>query len=152
MNSTVGGWRNKNGHKKGASWSDFESKVRSIKKNLKRVDLIKVLRTNSVFLVVLLLLGRKPEKIFETFQNSSLKRQSENCNIGKVKWSLAGNNILINDPILLEKAHEFAKAFNYNDFTALNYGCSNGCFSLAGTVLYIVKTHPMPIFFKIWPK
>ena len=29
------------------------------------------------------------EKIFEAFQNSSLKRQSENLNIQKVKWSLA---------------------------------------------------------------
>ena len=53
--------------------------------DLKKVGLIKVLRTNSVFLVVLLLLGRKTEKIFEAFQNSSLKRQSENWNIGKVK-------------------------------------------------------------------
>ena len=89
-----------------------------------------MLQTNSVFLVVLLLLGRKTEKIFEAFQNSSLKRQSENWNIRKVKWSLAGNNIPINGPILLEKAHEFAKAFNYNDFTASNYGCSNVCSSV----------------------
>ena len=37
------------------------------------------------FLVVLLLLGRKTEIIFEAFQNSSLKRQSENWNIRKVK-------------------------------------------------------------------
>ena len=28
---------------------------------------------------------KKTEKIFEAFQNSSLKRQSENWNIGKVK-------------------------------------------------------------------
>ena len=92
------------------------------------------------------------EKIFEAFQNSFLKRQSENWNIRKVKWSLAGNNIPINAPILLEKAHEFAKAFNYNDFTASSYGCSNGCSSLACTILFIVKTHPLFIFFKIWPK
>ena len=111
-----------------------------------------MLRTNSIFVVVLLLLGRKIEKIFEASQNSSLKRQSENWNIRKVKRSLPGNNILINGPILQEKAHEFAKPFNYNDFTASNYGCSNGCSSLACTVLYIVKTHPLFIFFKIWPK
>ena len=39
-----------------------------------------------------------------------------------LKWftSMRGNNIPINDPILLEKAHEFAMAFNYNDFTASN--------------------------------
>ena len=86
------------------------------------------------------------EKIFEAFQNSSLKRQSENWNIRKVKWSLAGNNILINDPILLERAHEFAKIFNYIDFTASNYGCSNGCSSLTCTILYIVKTYPLSKF------
>ena len=34
-----------------------------------------MLRTNSVFLVVLLLLGRETKKVFEAFQNSSLKRQ-----------------------------------------------------------------------------
>ena len=34
--------------------------------------------------------------------------------------SMRGNNIPIDGPILLEKAHEFAKTFNYNDFTASN--------------------------------
>ena len=100
------------------------------------------------------------EKIFEAFQNSSLKRQRvktgtyEKLNEALLKWftSMRGNNIPINGPILLEKAHEFVKAFNYNDFTASNYGCSNRCSSLACTVLYIVKTHPVLIFFKIWPK
>ena len=107
-----------------------------------------MLRTNSVFLVVLLLLGRKTEKIFEAFQNSSLKRQSENWNIGKVKWSLAGKSILINGPILLEKAHEFGKAFNYNDFTTSNGWLLKRCSSLACTILYIVKKHPLLIFLK----
>ena len=39
-----------------------------------------------------------------------------------LKWftSMRGNNIPIIGPIRLEKAHEFAKAFNYNDFTASN--------------------------------
>ena len=39
-----------------------------------------------------------------------------------LKWftSVRGNNIPINSPILLEKTHEFVKAFNYNDFTASN--------------------------------
>ena len=84
-----------------------------------------MLRTNSVFLVVPLLLGRK---IFEAFQNSSLKQQRvktgtyEKLNEALLKWftSMRGNNIPINGPILLEKAHEFAKAFNYNDFTVTN--------------------------------
>ena len=37
-----------------------------------------------------------------------------------LKWftSMRGNNIPINGPILWEKAHEFDKVFNYNDFTA----------------------------------
>ena len=34
--------------------------------------------------------------------------------------SVPGNNDPINGPILLEKAHEFAKAFNQNDFAASN--------------------------------
>ena len=33
---------------------------------------------------------------------------------------MRGSNIPISGPILLEKAHEFAKAFNYNDFTTSN--------------------------------
>ena len=60
------------------------------------------------------------EKIFEAFQNSSLKRQRvkngayKKSNEALLKWfvSMRGNNIPINGPILLEKTHEFAKAFN----------------------------------------
>ena len=76
-----------------------------------------MLRTNSVFLVVPLLLGRK---IFEAFQNSSLKQQRvktgtyEKSNEALLKWfaSMPGNNIPVNGPIFLEKTHQFAKAFN----------------------------------------
>ena len=68
------------------------------------------------------------EKIFEAFQNSSLKRQRvktgtyKKLNEALLKWftSMRGNNIPINGPILLEKAHEFAKAFYYKDFAASN--------------------------------
>ena len=68
------------------------------------------------------------EKIFEAFQNSSLKQQrvkigtSEKLNEGLLKWfpSMRDNNIPINGPILPEKALEFVKTFNYNDFTASN--------------------------------
>ena len=44
-----------------------------------------------------------------------------------LKWFtlMRGNNIPINGPIILEKAHEFAKAFDYKDFTASN-GCLRG--------------------------
>ena len=46
----------------------------------------------------------------------------EKLNEALLKWftSMRGNNIPINGPILLEKAHEFAKAFNYKDFAASN--------------------------------
>ena len=45
-----------------------------------------------------------------------------------LKWftSMCGNIIPINGPILLEKAHEFAKVFNYNNFTASS-GWMRGC-------------------------
>ena len=71
---------------------------------------------------------KNEEKIFEAFQNSSLKRQRvktgtyEKLNEALLKrfTSMRGSNIPINSPILLEEAHKFSKAFNYNDFTALN--------------------------------
>ena len=73
-------------------------------------------------------LKKNKEKIFEAFQNSSLKHKRvktgtyKKLNEALLKWftSMRGNNIPINGPILLEKAHEFAKAFYYNDFTASN--------------------------------
>ena len=73
-------------------------------------------------------LKKNKEKIFEAFQNSSLKHKRvktgtyKKLNEALLKWftSMRGNNIPINGPILLEKAHEFAKAFNYKDFTAPN--------------------------------
>ena len=73
-------------------------------------------------------LKKNKEKIFEAFQNSSLKHKRvktgtyKKLNEALLKWftSMRGKNIPINGPILLEKAHEFAKAFNYKDFTAPN--------------------------------
>ena len=71
---------------------------------------------------------KNKEKIFDAFENSSLKRQllkteiHEKLNETLLKWftSMRGNNIPINGPILLEKAHEFSKAFDYKDFIASN--------------------------------
>ena len=68
------------------------------------------------------------EKIFEAFQNSSLKRQRvktwiyEKLKEALLKWftAMRVGNIPISGPILLEKAHEFAKTFNYNDITTSN--------------------------------
>ena len=57
---------------------------------------------------------KNKEKIFDAFENSSV------LNEALLKWftSTCGNNIPINRPFLLEKADEFAKAFDYKDFTA----------------------------------
>ena len=72
---------------------------------------------------------KNKEIIFEAFQNSSLKRKKvktgtyKQLNEALLKWftSMRGNNISISGPILLEKAHQFSKAFiNYNDFTTSN--------------------------------
>ena len=71
---------------------------------------------------------KNKEKIFDAFENSSSKRQRvktgtyEKLNEALLKWfkSMRGNNSPINGPTLLEKAHEFAKAFDYKDFTASN--------------------------------
>ena len=48
-------------------------------------------------------------------------------NEAMLKWftSMRGNNIPVSGPILVEKAHEFAKAFNCNNFTASD-GCLRG--------------------------
>ena len=70
---------------------------------------------------------KNKEKISDAFENSSLKRQRLKTGIYEklneaFKWftSMRGNNIPINGPILLAKAHEFSKAFDYKDFTASN--------------------------------
>ena len=63
---------------------------------------------------------KNKEKIFEAFQNSSLKQQRvktgtyEKLNEALLKWftSMRCKNIRVNGPILLEKAREFAKSFN----------------------------------------
>jgi len=74
--------------------------------------------------------SKKNKKIIEAFENSFLKRQRrvktdkyDKLNDALFKWwfkSMRGNNIPINGSILSEKAHEFAKAFQYADFAASN--------------------------------
>ena len=121
MNSIAGGWHDKNGHKKEASWSDFKSKVRNIKELEKGRPNKGVANQFSIPGSTLATWKNNKEKIFEAFQNSSLKRQRvktwiyEKLNEALLKWftSMCGsNNIPISGPILLEKAHGFAKAFN----------------------------------------
>ena len=71
---------------------------------------------------------KNKKRIFDAFENSSLKPQLiktgiyEKLSEALLKWftSMRGSNIPINGPILLEKAHEFGKAFDYKDFTASN--------------------------------
>lgn len=65
---------------------------------------------------------------FEAFQTSSIKQQSvkvgtfENINQDVLKRfiSMRWKNIPIIGPIILEKAREFADAYNCKDFQALN--------------------------------
>ena len=120
---------------------------------MKRVCLVKVLRSSSVFLVVLLLLGRKTKKIsLKLFKFITETTKSENWNIRKVRWNLPGNNIPINGPILLEKAREFAKGFNYNDFTASNgWLLERMLFRSLYNTLHCEETSLL-IFFKTWPE
>ena len=128
MNSIVGGWRDKNGHKKEASWSDFESKHEALKELENGRPNKDVANQFSISGSTLATWKKNKEKIFEAFQNSSLKRQIvktetyKKLNEALLKWfkSMRGNNIPIIGPTLLEKAREFAKAFNNNDFIALN--------------------------------
>ena len=100
---------------------------------------------------------KNKEKIFEAFQNLSLKRQRvktwtyEKSNEALLKWftSMRGNNILINGLILFEKAHEFAKAFNYNDFTTSNgWLLKRMLFLSLYNALHREETFPSYFFFK----
>ena len=71
---------------------------------------------------------KNKETIFDVFQDFSLKQQTvktgswKTLNETLLKWftSMCGNNVPINGSILLDKAHEFAKAFNYKYFAASN--------------------------------
>ena len=72
-----------------------------------KIDLIKKLAFSSTFLEVHFLLRKKKWK---------------KINDALLKWFtfMRANNIPINGPILLGKALEFAKAFNYGDLKASN--------------------------------
>ena len=101
FHSTVSGCRDKNGHKKEASWSDFEfeNKVRSIIKTWKPNK--DIANQFSIPGNTLATWKKNKEKVFEAFQISSLKQQRvktgtyEKLNEAFLKWltSLRGNNI-----------------------------------------------------------
>ena len=65
---------------------------------------------------------------------------------------MRGSNIPISGPILLEKAHEFAKAFNYNDFTTSNgWLLKRMLFLSLYNALHREETSPA-YFLKMWLK
>ena len=71
----IGSWCDKNGHKKEASWNDFESQVRSIKRTWKVRPNKDVANQFSIPGNTLATWKKNKEKIFEPFQNSPLKQQ-----------------------------------------------------------------------------
>ena len=65
---------------------------------------------------------------------------------------MRGSNIPISGTILLEKAHEFAKAFNYNDFTTSNgWLLKRMLFHSLYNALHREETSRAYVF-KMWPK
>ena len=82
--------------------------------SLTKIDLTTKISFSSTFLELHLLLGKKQRKIYQVFQNSSLKRQRvkvgtyEKIINALLKWftSMLGNNIPINSPILLQNKIE----------------------------------------------
>ena len=79
LNSIVGGWRNKSGHKRKHHEVTLKLKYEALKE----------------------------------FEKGRPNKGAAN------QFSIPGKktDIPVNGPILLEKAHEFARAFSYNDFT-----------------------------------
>ena len=93
---------------------------------------------------------KNKEQIFKALQNSSLKR----------RWVKTGT---YNEALFLTTFQSMVLFFwrklmsllRLSITTILQYrtdGFSNGCSSLACTILYIIKKHPLHIFFKIGPK
>ena len=93
------------------------------------------------------------EKIFEAFQNSSLKWQRvktwiyKKLNENFLKWftSMRGSNI---PNIFWRKLMNLLRPSITMILQHRTDGCSNGCSFLASTILYIVKKHPLLIFLK----
>ena len=129
MNSIVGGWRNKNVDKRKHHEVTLKVKYEALKELEKGRPNKGVANQFSIPGSTLATWKNNKKTILEAFQNSSLKRQRvktwiyEKLNAALLKGftSMRGsNNIPISGPILLGKAHEFAKVYNYNDFRTLN--------------------------------
>ena len=95
------------------------------------------------------------EKIFEAFQNSSLKRQRVKTWIYKKLlpcWSCLHQCVVATfQSVVLFFWRKLMNLLRPSITTILQHrtdGCSNGCFSLASIILYIVKNYPLLIFSK----
>ena len=128
---------------------------------MKRVGLIKMLRTNSAFLVALLLLGRKTKKkslkLFKIYHWNGKEWKLEHTK-SQMKPCWSGLHQCVAATFQSVGLFFWRKLMNLlrpsitTIFQHRTDGCSNGCSFLACTILYIVKKHPLLTFFKIWPK
>ena len=93
------------------------------------------------------------EKIFEAFQNSSLKRQR--VKTGIYEKLIEALLVTTFQSMVLFFWRKLVNLLRPSITAILQHrtdGCSNRCSSVACTILYIVKKHSLLIFFKIWPK
>ena len=122
-------WQSRRKHQEVTLKVEYEA-LKELQKGRQKKDVAKQYGISGITLATW---KKNEENIFDAFENSSLKCQRfktgtyEKLNEDLLKWFtlMRGNNIPINGPIILEKAHEFAKAFDYKDFTASN-GCLRG--------------------------
>ena len=141
----------KNGHKKEPSWSDLEIKYEALKELEKggpNKDVANQFYTPASTLAT----WKKNKKNIWRFSKfiTETKRVKtgtyEKLTEALLKWftSVCGNNISVNDPILLQKVIE--KDINLSDKKNCIY-----CSFLACTILYIVKKIPCLVFSKFGP-
>ena len=96
---------------------------------------------------------KSKEKIFEDFQNSSLTRQRVKS--GTYEKSSEALLVTTFQSVVLFFWRKLINLLRPSATTVLQHrtdGCSNGSSSLACIILYIVKKHPLLIFFEICPK
>ena len=96
---------------------------------------------------------KKNKEIFEAFQNSSLKRQR--LKSGTYEKSSEALLVTTFQSVVLFFWRKLINLLRPSATKVLQHrtdGCSNGSSSLACIILYIVKKHPLLMFFEIWPK
>ena len=143
MSSIVGGLRNKNGHKRKHHEVTLKVKYEALKELEKG-------RANKDVANQFSIPGKKTEekylKLFKIHHRNDIVKTGT---YEKLNEALLLTSFQSMVPFFWRKLMNLLNAFNYNDFTASNCGCLNGRSSLACIVLYIVKAHPLLIFFKI---